>query len=471
MIRPIKIFLYFILIALLIAFIDQVLNDYNISLIPDVATITGEHSEDSSRVVPDVLPEETLIPEDSLKKFLPDTLKKDTLPINERPLFFNDSVLTAPPEFQRKFLAFCRKARNAVQNERIVRVLHLGDSQIEADRITGILRNHFQNLYGGSGPGYVMPYDPLKINATVRLTHSGQWHLAYSYRKGEFPGKTDFGFSGKAAWFSGDSAGFGIYPLSWRSKQLRQYPNVQLLASAGNDTVHTYAVCSDSLSADTILYPSDSLQIIRIDSRASDHISFSFKAKQSPVIHGVTLDNYSGIAVDNLAMRGRPWPGFRIAGNSMLKQMAEKLNIGLLIIQFGTNVLPTETTSYNFYRVHFLRELQLIQKLLPNLPVLVIGVQSAAKVTEGEVEPMKHAGLISDAQKSATLACGMGFFDLHKAMGGTGGAVEWAQQEPSLMLSDYMHFSGKGAGIVGDRIWAVLDSLRAKHPETGKPNL
>ncbi|PWE01051.1 SGNH/GDSL hydrolase family protein [Marinilabilia rubra] len=464
MIRPIKIFLYFILTALLIAFLDKALNDAGISLIPDIATINGEQEQDSSEVSLHISPEEKLPPQDSLQKESPDSLKNDSFPEIKTPLFVNDSVLTAPPGFQKKFRSFCNKAANAKMNQTVVRVLHLGDSQIEADRITGVLRNHFQGLYGGSGPGYVMPYDPLKINATVQLSNKGQWHLSYSYRKGNYPDTINFGFSGKAAWYSGGSAGFSVNPIPWKAHRLRQHPNVGLLASSLLDTVGVRAFYADSLEITTSLYPSDSLQIIKINSEGSDNIQFSFESDRSPVIHGVTLDAYSGIAVDNLAMRGRPWPGFRLANNDMLKQMARKLNVGLLIIQFGTNVLPTETTNYNFYQIHFLKELQLIQKLLPDVPALVIGVQSAAKVAAGEVEPMKHARLISEAQKSATLACDMGFFDLHKAMGGTNGAVEWAKQEPSLMLSDYMHFSGKGARIVGDRIWTSLDSLRVRIP-------
>lgn len=140
--------------------------------------------------------------------------------------------------------------------------------------------------------------------------------------------------------------------------------------------------------------------------------------------------------------------------------MAEQLNTGFIILQFGTNVLPTRTDNYNFYRIHFLKELELLKKLLPEVPVLVIGVQAAAESKEGTLVAMEHARLISEAQKAATLACDMAFFDLHKAMGGTEGAINWAQESPSLMLSDMMHFSSRGARVVGDQIWMALDSLR-----------
>jgi lysophospholipase L1-like esterase len=181
------------------------------------------------------------------------------------------------------------------------------------------------------------------------------------------------------------------------------------------------------------------------------------------------LDSDSGVAVDNIAMRGRPWPGIRIADRDLLKQMGQRLDIGMIILQFGTNILPTETDNYSFYHIHFVKELQLLRKLLPDVPVLVIGVQAAAKVVDGELTPMKHARLIADAQKSAALACEMGFFDLHRAMGGTTGAVEWSKQSPSLMLSDYMHFSSTGAKIVGDRIWQAIDSLRVDLMKNNKP--
>jgi lysophospholipase L1-like esterase len=461
MIRPIKIFLYFLLISLLVVLFDQWLERVNFSIPTYISELQESQLPDTTSVL--LIADAEKIEADSTGVPIQDSLPvKDTIPEIRKRVIVSDSVLTAPPLFQELFLSFCQKARSADSLSQVVRVLHMGDSQIEADRITSVLRTHFQQLYGGSGPGFVMPIDPLRINANVSLSNSGNWTLSYSYKTEDSPSPVRYGFPGKAAWFSDTTGAITITPIAWNSQKLRRYPNVRLMLSSGTAPIHIETEIDDQLHSDTITGSLRKLHLLRYQAtHYPKKITFRLTAPVSPVIHGVTLDHTGGVAVDNLAMRGRPWPGIRIADNRMLQEMSEQLNVGFIILQYGTNVLPTKTDNYNFYRIHFLRELKLLRRLLPGVPILVIGVQSAAESEEGELAPMEHAELISEAQKSATLACGMAFFDLHKVMGGTQGAIEWANESPSLMLSDHMHFSGRGARIVGDQIWMALDSLQS----------
>ncbi len=439
----------------MVVLLDQLFDRADISLIPEVSVST----EDSMFAL-EISPDETISPEDSSEIIIPDTSQKKDLRAVETK-YVADSVLTAPSGFQNRFRTFCQKSDQAHQNEKVIRVLHLGDSQIEADRITDVLRSHFQDLYGGTGPGYIMPFDPLHVSANVRLTNKGNWNLEYSYREESFPGKIDFGFSGKAAWFSDKEGSISITQISSNPPRLRNYRKVRLLMTPKASSTRIRISENTRIIDDTVYRSSDTLQILKaLYSQAPEKIIFNIYASPSPLFHGITLDGNSGVAVDNISLRGRPWPGIRLADRKMLKATGDHLNIGLIIMQFGTNILPTKTDDYNFYRIHFTRELKLLQEILPDVPVLVIGVQAAATSQGGNVEPLAHAKLISEAQKAAALACDMGFFDLHKAMGGKEGAVNWSKQNPPLMLSDYMHFSKKGAGIVGNKIWKTLDLLR-----------
>ena len=465
MIRPIKIFLYFLIIALLAGAIYQSLNKAGISLIPDVGVSPPQKGDDKD-IALQLLPDETLSPEDSVPEQISDSALSSENSIRKAH-FQVDSVLIAPQSFLKQYQAFSKKAKEARRRETVVRVLHIGDSQIEADRTTNILRQNFQDLYGGSGPGYIMPYDPLHINASVRLRNTGTWNLEYSYRPDNYPGKIDFGFSGNAAWYNGSQAGFTISPIPRELKQLGQYPDIRLLITPGTHSIEMHGTANGSVISDTIVPASDHLQVLRFQSEDTrNELNFAFTSEKSPVFHGITLDARSGIAVDNISMRGRPWPGIRLADNETLLRMGKQLNIGFIIIQFGTNVLPTVTDDYNFYRVHFHRELKLLQSILPKIPVLIIGVQSAAAMRDGTPRPLEHAAMISEAQKAAALTHGMAFFDLYKSMGGKNGAIQWASQQPPLMLSDYMHFSSRGTRKVGTRIWNALSTLELDSTET-----
>ncbi|MFO8001044.1 MAG: hypothetical protein R6U46_07365 [Marinilabilia sp.] len=456
MIRPIKIFLYFIIIALLVALIDRGLGEAGISLIPGSDLFAPADQPADTAISLEISPEEEIAIKDSAVA-TEASGSEDT--VRQEDLFVEDSLLTAPPSFRELFRTFSRKARQAGDQKSILRVLHIGDSQIEADRITSVLRRQFREAYGGAGPGLIIPYDPMRINAGVRLKNDGAWNLEYSYREKQYPGKINFGFPGKVAWFKDKEAAFTIAPRSDEPSKIGEYSNIRLLTTSPADTFQLKVSGNGGPMIDTIIPPSDALQIQDFNlSYTPGEMTFRFSGSQSPLIHGLTLDGDNGVAVDNIPMRGRPWPGIRLASEKMLKTTARQLNIGLIILQFGTNVLPTQTDDYNFYRVHYHRELQRLQTILPNVPVLVIGVQAAATVRNGKVEPLEHAALISRAQKDAALAFDMGFFDLHKAMGGENGAIQWA--EDGLMLSDYMHFSSDGARKTGNKIWSALNALK-----------
>ncbi len=469
MIRPIKIFFYFVTTASLIFLINKALNKADVSLIPPPGFFT-EDSPDTL-ISLEISPEEQIESTDSIAAGI--TEKKEgptqTDTLSHSKPEKSDSILIAPPTFNLLYQNFIEKAQKSGEKNMPVRVLHIGDSQIEADRITGILRTHFQQSYGGRGPGLIIPYDPLHINAAVRLTNHGKWNLAYAYRNHEYPGPAAFGFQGKAAWFRNEKAGFNISPLSGKRSRIDSFTQVRLLTTSPIDSFHLNVSVNGKFLSDTGMSKSDFLKINHFELLSPpQEMSFRFSGATSPLVHGLTLDGEKGVAVDNIAMRGRPWPGFRLADGNILKSTARHLNIGFIILQFGTNVLPTQTDDYEFYRVHFYRELKRIRELLPEVPVLVMGVQAAATLKEGTVVPMAHASLISEAQKSAALAFDMGFFDLHKAMGGQDGAIHWAEE--GLMLSDYMHFSAKGARKTGNRIWKALQSLNQDPSQNAESN-
>ena len=65
-------------------------------------------------------------------------------------------------------------ALNALSRKPAIHVLHYGDSQIEGDRITGHLRNAWQSVWGGSGPGFLSPLSPIPTLA-MRQSWNGEW--------------------------------------------------------------------------------------------------------------------------------------------------------------------------------------------------------------------------------------------------------------------------------------------------------
>ena len=58
--------------------------------------------------------------------------------------------------------------------KRKVRIMHYGDSQIEADRITSYIRNELQKKFGGYGAG-LFPIIPVARKMSVNTEYSENW--------------------------------------------------------------------------------------------------------------------------------------------------------------------------------------------------------------------------------------------------------------------------------------------------------
>ena len=88
------------------------------------------------------------------EKFLADSIKKVEELIRKK---YEDSVLNAEKKIQFPqnditiLFPFFKKLEKAKNKK--VRVMHYGDSQIEADRISGRLRERLQKDFGGLGAG------------------------------------------------------------------------------------------------------------------------------------------------------------------------------------------------------------------------------------------------------------------------------------------------------------------------------
>lgn len=58
------------------------------------------------------------------------------------------------------------------QKDRKINILHIGDSHIQADLMTGKLRQEFQSRFGNAGLGFVFPHALAKTNGSAKLKFS-----------------------------------------------------------------------------------------------------------------------------------------------------------------------------------------------------------------------------------------------------------------------------------------------------------
>lgn len=382
-----------------------------------------------------------------------------------------------------------------------IRVIHYGDSQLEGDRISDYLRNRLQLLYGGWGPGLILPIDISRSRISVLQSESKNW-VKYSIYKNKpkepsglygigascykytgvvtpekkqiitkkYLSKKSIGLDSlehtsidsnrfyfdtsyvnpepetfEGAWINLKNANMGF-------KRVRQYETASLLYSSEKPFYVKVQVKDGPEVIEQL--PSGQAMIKKWDfGEVTTGIKLSFSG-ESPTLHGIALDGKTGITVDNFPMRGSSGLGFSTINRNLLKKQYQQMNVKLIVLQYGINLVPGEAKNYDWYQRMYSKEIAAIKAAAPDVSILVIGPSDMSRKTAEGYESYTNIPLINEAMKKAAFENGCAFWNLYESMGGQNSMSSWVENK--LAAKDYTHFSSSGARFVGEMLYNAL---------------
>ena len=363
-----------------------------------------------------------------------------------------------PPDMEPALHTFFEEAERSRAEGRLLRILHYGDSQIENDRMTALLRNRLQQVFGGSGCGMVPAIPLYHGNPTFRQKYGGEWIRYTGFGRRD---KTlEHSSYGMMACFTavpmpeGDALPFLEFNfLSGRRASafsnmtiyLHSYVEGGMIRIHYNDTI-----------TDTIAPVADGYQELaqQLDFEA-DKVRLEFDLKQGGRVYGISFDPDAGIQMDNIAMRGSSGLEFSRSDPVVLDTMLEAVDPGLIIMQFGGNVVPY-ISNYDYYRRRFTRELNYLRSLSPESAVLVIGPGDMSTKENGRLVTYDALEPVRDALRDAAHETGCAFWDMYSAMGGRNSIQNFVLASPPLASPDYIHFTPKGANLMAGMFFDAI---------------
>jgi lysophospholipase L1-like esterase len=382
-------------------------------------------------------------------------------------------VIELPTDNKQALYPFFQSLDSIAQpnNNQLIRVFHYGDSQIEGDRITSTLREKLQRQFGGSGVGLFGLMEVNEIRSSLEMKSSKGWvksaiygrlNLDKSFKK-YGPMVSVFRYYG----INNDSVAVEtIKPFVTFRKSKSAYSRARKMDKFSLFYVNNTTQEGDfSISFGKKTIP-DKLPISPVMAQKSWMLNDSFKSVtlqffpkegiKSPDLYACSFDGERGIAVDNIAMRGASGTDFHRMDNAYYATLVKQLNVKLMIVQFGVNVVPTVLSNYDFYEKQYTRELFRLRKNNPDVAILVVGVSDVA-IKEG-VDYISSPNIesIRDAQRNAAMKTGCAFWDLYQAMGGKNSMVQWVNATPSLAEKDFTHFNFRGARIIGEMLYNAI---------------
>jgi lysophospholipase L1-like esterase len=192
-------------------------------------------------------------------------------------------------------------------------------------------------------------------------------------------------------------------------------------------------------------------------------IHVEVRAAQSPEVYGVCLDCETGISVDNVAVRSAGMMNFSQMEVAALARQVRDLNVQLVILQFGINVVKNLSSSYKGYEENIYNNIMALKAAVPDASVLVVSLSDMARKEGTGMASYPNIAMIRDAQRNAAYRSGSAFWDLYEAMGGKNSMISWVNNNPPQAEKDYTHFNPPGARVVGKMIYDALMEEYYRH--------
>lgn len=337
-----------------------------------------------------------------------------------------------------------------------VRVVHYGDSQIEEDRLSMQVRRALQARYGGGGVGLI----PLHQTIGTRTS----WQSLV--------------MAGQAQKVSGGPKRYLVYGLSSYRRKGGVYGPMGQVAIMDNDvvsgsedmTLHFRAgvkqIYSESRFNRVRIWKKGDLTLSVNKATGREGDTFIVPDSTTSVIvhlngqgevYGISMEQSSGVMVDNIPMRGSSGAVFTSIASDELMNYYKKTNTRLIILQYGGNIMPYTTTKTQVVQyVEKMRiQIQYLKYLAPNSSILFVGPSDMCERRDGRLQTCHMIPVMDRALKQMAIEEEISYFSLYHSMGGSGSMVQW--HDKGWVGGDYIHFTPKGAEKAGEMLanWLI----------------
>ena len=455
---PRKIFLFGLCVTMLICLVSAVfpggmkIGEFSLRY-PDYRTWFKPDTTEFKDIRTIIALVDTTVKSNNIIKTNPDSLQHK--PTDD--VVYDAYPFEYPPGQDSLLFPLFRSFNKAYQRNKPSRILHYGDSQIETDRITSTIRNYMQKKFGGQGIGF-LPIVPLnEQSVSFQQDIASNWKR-FSILSKDKKSNNRFGISGSVSCYfpsneADTMAHIGLLPIYTGYRSTRTFTHARLFFGQAvrpftivvNQSYKQQKMAQNTVSSAWWQFetPQNSLDLMLISSAFPD-------------VYGITLDGKNGVAVDNLPLRGSSGLDFSRMDTAQMGQMFRMMDVEMLIIQFGANVVPNIVNDYDYYSRKLTGELTLLKSLKPGLVIVVVGVNDMSQNSLNGYQSYPNIVKIRDAQKKSAFEAGCVFWDLYEAMGGENSMPGWVFAKPPLAQKDFVHFTIGGARVVAElfcRAW------------------
>lgn len=356
-------------------------------------------------------------------------------------------------------LSAFRAALRGTQDGDLVRIVHLGDSHVAGEALTGALRRDLQDRYGDGGPGLVVPGLPWPRYRRRGVETGGEGWSAVRITRAT-PEDGPIGLTGvvmiatepgATAWVESRDDDLGTHASVVELHYLRAPGGGHLQVLVDGSVRANLSTASNRLEAG----------FWSADVEDARHRVELVATGGGPVrVLGLSMTRTSGIVYDALGVNGARFAHWQRADEALVTAELRRDPPALLVTTFGTNETDDDAATTEAHRQSFLGTLAMLRRAAPGASCLVLGPPDRATravVRRRRVwETTPALAPIITAERQAALESGCAFWNTFAAMGGRGTMRRWAVLDPPLAGDDRVHLTSSGYRLIADALSTAL---------------
>lgn len=341
-----------------------------------------------------------------------------------------------------------------ITNDRKINIVHVGDSHIQADYLTSIVRRNFQRHFGNAGRGLIVPLRVAGTNEPNNFKTVS--NRIWKSKRCVFPDQPlPIGIGGVTINTNQPDANLEIFindlwlDYTFNALTLFYEKDENSFDFSIRDTAGKELGIMDSYFQESKRNYSQITWEKRIGA-VTIQLMKANPDQNRAIIYGAILENsMNGILYHTIGVNGAKFMHYNAAEHFAEQTAALKTDV--FIISLGTN----EAIDYPYLDKNFVSHIdKLVSSLRNNNPMAKFILVTPQDVYQRKNKPNPGIMTIREQIIQYAVENGLAFYDMYRALGGENSAKAWSQS--TLLKSDGIHLTKDGYEYQGNLFYHAL---------------
>lgn len=332
-----------------------------------------------------------------------------------------------------------------------VSIVHIGDSHIQADFLSGVVRNGLQEFFGNAGRGLVFPYQLALSNAPDDISSSSS--IRWQFNRVAHPEiQINAGISGYALTTTSAAANIRLSLRTSLGEGLQSFNRLKFFLDTSYNTSWVFQPDNLDLPYTLKRQENDSsvYREVELKQPITGFTLSCLPTDDAKAFYGVSLENSRpGVLYHTIGVNGARYDQYNIA--PLFWKQLPALKADLYIISLGTN----EAQRASFFEAMFVKDLsgflEKLKEISPGASILITTAPDSYKLRRSSNKVLRQLN------QTLTGYCNKNYiplWDLYRITNGYGSAYSWSKR--GLMSRDRIHFTAEGYRLQGSLLFNAL---------------